>query len=449
MPSFRWLPQETDWFTKISADHVRHLHTGLATHAFIERIRPFFLQQFPYRHPHYVNHVPHTQDEHATVLEGQSWWELEEPGDDVKLPPPSGLLRDNETTDAIRAELRFEGYREPDGQGPYSKDDDSRILAESLATRIHLWPETDCGAYTDEQRQWVLKDLPKDMIDLVHTLTHQTGAKIAILAAWKGPRGNLAIHSAASEGSKRWVTAQAEQSWVQYQIEENGQLLGSVSNDAPPRVYGCLDGSYKPWIPALAKDFMAFHRLRRDWLYYMYDFQALPHPIPWELGNEHPGDQRRLMNPRRLPPGWTHLKDPIDRTDDQAQDFVIHVISGQRESIPRDQKPQFLGNTRLEDDDGSVEWIAPSSPLRYGPESHLYVARVMKKTDNDNQVIAEVVNQFAFKRKPYLSVTEADAQHLLSLCDPNVQLQEIVKLMIMYEMLTPPQAHLEHYDELH
>jgi hypothetical protein len=65
----------------------------------------------------------------------------------------SGLVNINETNETIAAHLRGEGFLHAGQETPYTRD--AWIMAYTLrtATRLHMYPEVDYGAYTDEERK--------------------------------------------------------------------------------------------------------------------------------------------------------------------------------------------------------------------------------------------------------------------------------------------------------
>jgi hypothetical protein len=65
----------------------------------------------------------------------------------------SGLVQLDESNQSIAACLRGEGFLQA-GQGtPYTHDE--RVVAHTLrmATRLHMYPDVDYGAYTDMERE--------------------------------------------------------------------------------------------------------------------------------------------------------------------------------------------------------------------------------------------------------------------------------------------------------
>jgi hypothetical protein len=65
----------------------------------------------------------------------------------------SGLVNLNETNESINAHLRGEGFLHAGQDTPYTRDE--RVIAHTLrtATRLHMYPDVDYGAYTDEERK--------------------------------------------------------------------------------------------------------------------------------------------------------------------------------------------------------------------------------------------------------------------------------------------------------
>ncbi|KAG8705862.1 hypothetical protein FRC08_001404 [Ceratobasidium sp. 394] len=213
MLTIRWLPQETDWFMKVSPDHVRHLGQGGAAGPFIDKLALAFLCQFLYCHVCTVEHSEHTAEEGEHALWGESFWGLHEglrhkmnmvkPAKYKKiklgktkivLPKPSGLLQMDETNVMLHTRLSKQGYLEADKKSPYSRDTELQELTERLVSRLHMWPDVDFAASTDGERKMLLKDLPGDMNDLAWVLLLHTGAEIAIFGTWKTARGCLTVH---------------------------------------------------------------------------------------------------------------------------------------------------------------------------------------------------------------------------------------------------------------
>jgi hypothetical protein len=65
----------------------------------------------------------------------------------------SGLVNVNESNKSITARLRGEGFLHAGDSTPYTRDE--RVIAHTLrtATRLHMYPDVDYGAYTDEERE--------------------------------------------------------------------------------------------------------------------------------------------------------------------------------------------------------------------------------------------------------------------------------------------------------
>jgi hypothetical protein len=67
--------------------------------------------------------------------------------------PMSGLVELYETYDGILHRLRGEGYVHGGDETPYARDSTLQDLTTRTATRLHLYPDVDFGAYTNQQRK--------------------------------------------------------------------------------------------------------------------------------------------------------------------------------------------------------------------------------------------------------------------------------------------------------
>jgi hypothetical protein len=65
----------------------------------------------------------------------------------------SGLVQLDESNQSIAARLRGEGFLQAGNDTPYTRDD--RVAAHTLrmATRLHMYPDVNYGAYTDLERE--------------------------------------------------------------------------------------------------------------------------------------------------------------------------------------------------------------------------------------------------------------------------------------------------------
>jgi hypothetical protein len=65
--------------------------------------------------------------------------------------PMSGLVELYKTYDCILQRLRGEGYVHGGNETPYVRDPTLQDLTTWTATRLHLYPDIDFGAYTNQQ----------------------------------------------------------------------------------------------------------------------------------------------------------------------------------------------------------------------------------------------------------------------------------------------------------
>ncbi|KAG8708181.1 hypothetical protein FRC08_000074 [Ceratobasidium sp. 394] len=368
----------------------------------------------------------------------------------IVLPKPSGLLQMDETNVTLRARLNKQGYLEAGKKSPYSRDTELQELTERLASRLHMWPDVDFAASTDEERKMLLKDLPGDMNDLARVLSLHTGAEIAIFGAWKTARGRLTVHSATSTSTRDWISKDMIQSFASYQAEQNGaqiyklpslnltvamtyrsgQLLSLEARDAPPRVYGAFDKTFKPWVPVITADCRVKRTHCKDWLGGMWAWQGMEGVLKYKLGTEGSEDESRLFHPQRLPTGWTHLTDPDLWDEDQVDEFFEHIYQGQQGLLPNHRMPQFLKVDSGEQVDPLQTWMDPNSPVRYGPASRLYVARLVHRSEDDELAAAEVLNMFPTARaveETYTPLKRADVLQLMQFLPENAPIFTLIK----------------------
>jgi hypothetical protein len=65
----------------------------------------------------------------------------------------SGLVELYETYESILHRLKGEGYVHGGNETPYARDSTLQELTTRAATRLHLYPDVDFGAYTNAQRE--------------------------------------------------------------------------------------------------------------------------------------------------------------------------------------------------------------------------------------------------------------------------------------------------------
>jgi hypothetical protein len=67
--------------------------------------------------------------------------------------PMSGLVELYETYDGILQHLQGEGYIHGGHETPYTRDTSLQDLTTRTVTRLHLYPNMDFGAYTNQQHK--------------------------------------------------------------------------------------------------------------------------------------------------------------------------------------------------------------------------------------------------------------------------------------------------------
>jgi hypothetical protein len=65
----------------------------------------------------------------------------------------SGLVELYETYEGIIKQLKGEGYLHSGNDTPYARDQTLTNLTTQTATRMHMYPDVDFGAYTNEERK--------------------------------------------------------------------------------------------------------------------------------------------------------------------------------------------------------------------------------------------------------------------------------------------------------
>ncbi|KAG9092597.1 hypothetical protein FS749_015597 [Ceratobasidium sp. UAMH 11750] len=439
----RFLPTENTFLHRVSPDHVRHALTANSTMPeFLEQLTDEFFNRFPYRNVRLAEHFEHTEEEDGECLYGRALWGFpEEKGKGKKvLPKPSGEIDVEETTAYWRKRLARQGYIQLGDTSPYARDLPFKELTDRLVGRLHLYPGVDYGAYTDEDRRRVLKDLPWDLDALARVISGHTGAEISILAGWRNEQNQLSVYSASSPLTEEWMTEAMEEEFAQFQFEKNCQLLPLYVRQAPPRVYGAFDGSYRPWFPSITPDCTCPRALLREYVGYYQVFQHNKPPVPWESGTEGPNDNSRLINPLRLPEGVTHLRDPNVLDDEQVWKLIFHIIAGQRGNLPQQQMFQLLGRRTIEEDTGLIPWLGNDHEMRYGPANRLYVARCIFRTEGDAQAHRELINMLPPYPTPetrYFPFQEADFNQLKKLCEHKTELSELLDALWAYDEVGP------------
>ncbi|KAG8697840.1 hypothetical protein FRC08_006302 [Ceratobasidium sp. 394] len=394
----RFIGKENTFLQRVSPDHIRavkEIDTTLAE--FLERLAEEFFHRFPYRHVRYIDHFDHTEEEQEGCLYGKPLWGLSEMNDiksksvgkgkasKVPVPKPSGLMETRETTAYWRKRLAGQGYLTAGEKSPYTRDEAFKDLTERVASRLAMYPSVDFGAYTDDDRKRTLRDLPGDLDALVSVLAGHTGAEICILAGWRNEKDRLSVYSAASSHSRKWLTSDIEVDFANFQLENNGQLLTFHVRNAPPRVYGAFDGSFRPWFPSITKNCDCVVALLVEYIKYYALFQGITSMIAWEDGTEDREDSTRLINPKRLPAQVTHLIHPENMTNDQIWALIAYIIAGQRGLLTLQTVFQLLAGQPIEEDKFQIQWIRARGNLRFGPATRLYMARCIYRTEGDAQ----------------------------------------------------------------
>ncbi|KAG9089368.1 hypothetical protein FS749_001388 [Ceratobasidium sp. UAMH 11750] len=248
------------------------------------------------------------------------------------------------------------------------------------------------------------------------------------------------VLSASSPLTEEWMTEAMEEEFAQFQFEKNSQLLPLHVRQAPPRVYGAFDGSYRPWFPSITPGCTCPRALLREYVGYYQVFQHNKPPVPWESGTEGPNDSSRLINPLRLPEGVTHLQDPNLMSDEHIWKLIFHIIAGQRGLLAQQKIFQLLGRRTIQEDTGLIPWLGNDHEMRFGPGSRLYVARCIFRTEGDAQAHRELINMLPPYPTPetrYYPFQEADFNQLKKLCEHKPELGELLDALWEYDEAGP------------
>ncbi|QRV89649.1 hypothetical protein RhiJN_17667 [Ceratobasidium sp. AG-Ba] len=173
-----FLKQENAFLNLAAFDYVRwnHLNKGRQPYRFISCVVNEMKRRFPYRDIRAIDHVPHTAEEHHEVLFGEAKGRMNErvrhklnvakpsmyKGKNKRfvLPVPTGLIEFHEKLETLKSRLRQEGFLQLNQASPYLRDANLLRRTAMIGERTQTWPECDYGAYTELQRQRVLRDIP-------------------------------------------------------------------------------------------------------------------------------------------------------------------------------------------------------------------------------------------------------------------------------------------------
>ncbi|QRV87023.1 hypothetical protein RhiJN_15041 [Ceratobasidium sp. AG-Ba] len=180
-------------------------------------------------------------------------------------------------------------------------------------------------------------------------------------------------------------------------------------------------------------------------------WQGIDGPIIWETGDEEYSDPIRLINPRRLPEGVSHLIDPYLMNEETLWAMVTHITLGQRGRVPEDNSFSLLGDMTREEDTGCRRWKHDQSTLVYGPASWLYVARCINKAPGDVLARMELANMLPptpDERSKYHPFTELDQKQLFKMAELNARVAPLILAYSQYEAAGPVSPPIEYYDTL-
>ncbi|KAG8697910.1 hypothetical protein FRC09_007563 [Ceratobasidium sp. 395] len=397
-PSYtRFLQEENKFFSRVAHDYAAY---NGRPYDFTYYLQEEFYNRFTYRDARF----PRTQEEDAMCLYGREEYgfqekmrhkmnDLRKGFKNTNTPiKPSGLIKIYDTLQLFKMRLGDQGYMHIDPASPYCPDRKQLDRNDRLVTHLGRFPTLDFAAGRDDDRARLLRDLPKDLEDFADMMHQHTGAQLCIYAAWRNSRQELSWYRAASAGVVGWSEENVDKSWCLYNIHENGESLCYDVATAPPRVYGAFDGSYRPWFPATTQNSPAPRKLVEDYVKQMAAYHGLDTAIRWESGDEAENDDTRLINPARLPDTVTHLRHPNDLLEEDVWALVLHIVQGQRQQLPEGRIFQLLGDRTIAADTHFIRNPFTPANLRYDEGARLYIARILRRHQNDPLAHVELVN---------------------------------------------------------
>ncbi|KAG9097316.1 hypothetical protein FRC06_007681 [Ceratobasidium sp. 370] len=367
--------------------------------------------------------------------------------------PLSGLIEMYETFESIKACLHQEGYLHTGNNTLYARDPSLAELTQCTATHLHMWYESDFSAYTADEKQWALEDLPGDLEDLAEVIAMHTGVQLWFSAAWRPTENEIMYASATTSWSHKWLEHEhykdAIAGFIRFQLDKNPYSLSPYASQAGPEAYGAFNSSYKPWLPVMPPDM----RLRKQLLSYyvalLHTWQGIKRAFKWESDTLENEEDQHVAKASRLPeclPLLTHLD---AWSDEQTKALWVHVLTGQAGLLHHSEIFQLSASDDPDVDDVLCEDMAEDARLYYGPQSRIYVACVLARWPGDVQALKEVicsVPELVTNTSPFVPFDQNLIQCMFEdCCKQYTDLEQLVMDTISYEHVFPVQVTCGHW----
>lgn len=145
------------------------------------------------------------------------------------------------------------------------------------------------------------------------------------------------------------------------------------------------------------------------------------------------------VDPARLPPRMIGVAHPDWFGSDETWAWTDWIIRGQLGELPRSQVFQFKQVADAREDISYREVPHSDSQLRYGPESRLFVARLLATNNNDPLGRAEL--EFHVRKlegePSYRMFAPADLKELRKRISGSPELISLLSVALQYEELQP------------
>ncbi|KAF8592982.1 hypothetical protein BDV93DRAFT_567065, partial [Ceratobasidium sp. AG-I] len=450
-----FLPDESEWLLKRVPRYLRTKDRGPDRAICGRKILDKFYVEFPYRHPRYFNLFRIEEEEEGRVIYGDDWKHMQErfrhwvnskrrtkhkdaaeTQDSFELYP---------TQEQLQEELAGKGFYDVDVGNPYSID--RTILKEQLEltiSRLDGYGASDYACMVDDQRDFATRSLQQDLHDIVQLLNAKTGGTFYIFDAWHNKEDGYVWGSKTSKNLRSLPIQELEavedfeEMAVRHVETYLGRSLCTLVSEAPPTVYGDLNGSYRPVMPPPRATWQIDNRMFYLWINAMWVYQGGKLPIPWDAIEKDCLRQRwRIIAVARMPNGMDCLRDPDLMDEEESTAWCQHARMDFTNPDAQPNVFQFLSVGQGEYDEALRVEPHPQSDLSYGPEAHLYIARLLQ--NKEETIPASAPELPPPPRDSFQAFTDAELVSTEEMLVADEVIMNMVGIYQEYEDLGPPQ----------
>ncbi|KAF8596907.1 hypothetical protein BDV93DRAFT_562846 [Ceratobasidium sp. AG-I] len=449
-----FLPDESEWLLKCVPRYLQTKDRGPDQAICGHKILDKFYVEFPYWHPRYFNLFRIEEEEEGQVIYGDNWKHMQErfcnwvhskrclKRKDATENPDSFELYP--TQEQLQEELAGEGFYDIDVGNPYSVD--GTILKEQLELTISCldgYGASDYACMVDDQRDFATRSLQQDLHNIVQLLNAKTGGVFYIFGAWHNKEDGYVWGSTKSENLRSLPIQELEEvecfegMAVRHVETYLGRSLCTLFNEAPPTVYGDLNGSYRPVMPPP----------RATWQ--MDDlYQGGKLPIPWDIIKKDCLRKKwRIIAVTRMPNGMDCLHDLDVMDEDKSTAWYQHA---RMDFTNPDAQPNVFQCCSVgpgEYDEALRVEPHPQSDLSYGPEARLYIARLLQ--NKEEMVPASAPELPPLPSDSFQAFMDAELVSTEEMLVADEVMFNMVGTYQEYEDLGPPQMSATSWTQFH